>query len=148
MMHKAEADEKVMGGWLRAWIAFEVLAVESGAASSAIEELIGNLEKEDKVGVYSKELSEVRKVENPPLRGIKEAFSRIAKIELVAKSINVMLELVIKYGPSAVEILEPKKLVLQASEAQVMLIWVSVMMHVFASAGIGGLVFTRKQQGS
>ena len=148
MMNKADADEKVEGGWLRVWLAFEVLAAQREAAEGAIEELIGNLEKEDKAGVYGKELSDVRRIENPPLRGIKEAYSRVAKIELVVKNMNAMLELVIKYGPSAIEILEPKKVALQASDAQALLNRVSEMMHMFASAGIGGLVFTRKQQGS
>ena len=47
------------------------------------------------------------------------------------------------YGPSAIEILEPKNIKLELGEAQNVLAEIANLVHRFAQAGIGGVVISK-----
>ena len=78
-----------------------------------------------------------------PMKNIDVGHSLTSEIELVSKNIDNLVQLVTEYGPSAIEILEPKKITLDAGEAQNILNSVSHIMHQFAAAGAGGMVLVR-----
>ncbi len=139
MIEKTLADEKVEHGWLRTWLAFEVLAAKKERAKEALEMLIDKMDKDKKAKIYSKQFSELRTVENP-MKNVKEAFSMTCEIELIAPNFDNLLQVVLEYGPSAIEIIEPSELKMKISEAQGVLNSVSQMMHKFAAAGVGGIV--------
>lgn len=142
IISKEIADEKVGSGWLRAWLGFTALAANEEVTQSALSELIDKLDKDEKVKIYKKEFGKLEKREKP-LKGIDVGWSGTAEIELVTKDFDSLVQIVIQYGPSAVELLEPNKLSINAGEAQNILNTVSTMMHHFAEAGLGGIVFVR-----
>ena len=112
-------------------------------AKESLEKMIKKVESDKRVEVYKREFSNADKGESP-LPNIKIAYAQSCEMEGVAKSMEELVEIVLEYGPSAIEILEPSKMQLSAREAQNMLNSMSEMMHRFAAAGAGGLVFLNK----
>lgn len=139
MIKPEEADEKVKEGWLRAWLVFEVLAIDEKVAKDSLESLVNKLENDKRVMLYKKQFSDSKKLEKP-LGAIKEGFSIVCEIEFVTKNFDKLIQTVLEYGPSAAELLEPKELKILGSEAQGILNSIAQMMHSFATAGIGGMV--------
>jgi|SRR3989338_5259063 len=139
MISQEESNEKVSDGWLRVWFAFEALALGEEVAKKALENLFVKLESDTRAKLYRKDFSGAKKVENP-VQGINEGWSVVSEIEFVSKKLDDVVAVVMEYGPSAVEILEPKEMKLGIGECQNILNGVSDMMHRFASAGIGGVV--------
>jgi hypothetical protein len=143
MLIKEEADEKVREGWLRASMIFEVLAINEKVTKESLETLINKLEKDSRIRMYKKDFGEMRKVEKP-LPNIEFGYSLTCEIELISKKLDDLAQVVSEYGPSAIELLEPLKLSINAGEAQTILNLISSIMHEFAAAGAGGIVFMRE----
>ncbi len=142
MLTKEQTAEKLKQGWIQASMMFEVLAVTEEAAKEALESHVGKMESYDFVGMVKKELSQVEKVEKP-MKGIETGFSQICETEFLAKNFNSLVQLVLEFGPSSVEILKPEKYQLSAGEAHNILNTMAEMMHRFAAAGFGGIVIAR-----
>ena len=66
--------------------------------------------------------------------------------QFVAKNFRELVQVIIEYGPSAIEILEPSKSQLSMSEAQDVLNNVAGMMHRYAAAGLGGTIIVRGKE--
>ncbi|HLE07962.1 MAG TPA: hypothetical protein VI933_05115 [archaeon] len=145
MISKEESNEKVEDGWLRIWFGLEALAVSEEITKKSLENLLERLESDSRVKVYRKEFSTAKMVENP-IPEIKEGWSIVCETEFVAKKLDDVVQIVMEYGPSAAEILEPQKLSLNLGECQNILNGVSDMMHRFARAGIGGMVVVRGKE--
>lgn len=144
MIPKEVADEKVDGGHIRVWAAFEVLAVNEDVAKKSLNTLIDKMENDKIVELYSKEFTEPIKVKNPT-KTIEEAYSVTCDLEFIVKNVDKLVGFVITYGPSAIEIMEPDEMKMKMGEVQNILNTISGMMHKFAEAGIGGLVFVNKE---
>lgn len=142
MIEKSVADERVQAGWLRAWFAFEALAVSEDVTRSTLEELVNKLDSDARVKVYKKEFGKAVEREKP-FKGIEVGWSITVEVELVAKSFQGLMSIVMEYGPSSIELLEPTKFSVGAGEAQNVLNMVAAMMHEYAAAGLGGIVFLR-----
>lgn len=139
MISPEEAKEKTNAGWFDVWMAFEGLAINQETIKKALESLVSRLEDDHKAKVYHKEYLESVKVENP-IKGIKEGWSQVINIKFVAKNFSELVQIILEYGPSAIEILSPQKKEMQISEAQDILNNVAGMMHRYAAAGLGGAV--------
>jgi hypothetical protein len=137
MIDVEQANEKVKSGWLRVWLAFDALAVNEGVVKAALDSLMAKLDEDQRCRIYKKELLPAQKVDNP-IKGIDVAWSLVANVELVSKGMNDLVGLMLEYGPSAVELLEPSRLNIDAGQAQMLLNQVAEMMHRVAAAGIGG----------
>jgi hypothetical protein len=142
MITKEDADEKVSEGWLRAWLMFEVLAVNEKTSKESLESLMERLDDDNRVKMYKKEFGEIRKVEKP-MKNIDVGYSLTCEVELISKKFDNLVQIVTQYGPAATEILEPKKFDLDAGEAQAILNSISQMLHQFAAARTGGIVFIK-----
>ncbi len=138
-MSPFDIKEKIKSGWIKVWFAFDVVAVKEDVAKNAIDNHIRKLLDLDKVIGYKKSISEPIKVENPS-KSIKVGYSSTAEIELLVKSVFDLVNIVIVYGPSAIEILEPDEVKINISDLQNMVNVVSGVMHQFAQAGVGGFV--------
>jgi hypothetical protein len=122
---------------------FEVLAINEKVTKESLETLINKLEKDSRIRMYKKGFGEMRKVEKP-LPNIEFGYSLTCEIELISKKLDDLAQVVSEYGPSAIELLEPLKLSINAGEAQTILNLISSIMHEFAAAGAGGIVFMRE----
>jgi hypothetical protein len=142
MTSEEEINEKIKEGWLKAWMMFEVLAINEKVTKESLESLMNKLEKDSRIKMYKKEFGEIKKVEKP-LPNIEFGYSLTCEIELISKKFDDLVQIVIEYGPSAVELLEPLKLNVNAGEAQTILTSISQLIHNFAAAGVGGIVFIK-----
>jgi len=126
-------------GWIRSWMMIEVLAVTENAAKSALEKHVEKMRREKKTIIYRKEFHEIKKVEKP-IPQIETAYSNVVELELITETYDQLVYLVMNYGPSSIEILEPEKLQIDMGEAQSILNSLAEMIHKFVAAGIGGIV--------
>ena len=132
-------EKRLKDGWIKSWMMIEVLAITKEATKSSLEKHVKSMEKEDKTIVYKKDFKEIKKVEKP-IKNIEVAYSYIVELELIAENLDKLVYLVMNYAPTAIEILEPNKLTIDAGEAQGILTSIADIIHKFASMGIGGVV--------
>lgn len=138
---KEKVEKKLKEGWIKSWMAIEVLAITEEAAKSALEKHIARMEKENKTLLYKKDFKSIKKVAST-LRNIKEAYSYIVEIELLTETYEKLVYLVMNYAPSSIEILEPGKIEINLGEAQSILNSLAEMMHKFAASGAGGVIIS------
>lgn len=136
-----KAEKKMKEGWIKAWMMIECLAINPDAAKSALETHVRKMGNEKKIIIYKQDFKKMQELEKP-LRGknIEKAYSLVVEIELVSENFETLVFLVMNYGPSALEILEPENLKMDAGEAQGILNSISDMVHRFAAVGAGGVV--------
>jgi hypothetical protein len=142
MIQKEESDEKVREGWIRTWMMFEVLAVNEETTKNSLEDLINKLDKDSRVKMYNKSFGSIKKVEKP-MPNIEQGYSLTCEVELISKKFDNLVQIVIEYGPSAIELLEPSKIGFDVGEGQSILNSISRVIHDFAAAGMGGIVFIK-----
>lgn len=142
MISEVEANEKNKEGWIKVWMAFEVLAVNEKVAKDSLEALIEKMDKSEMCKLYKKQFGNVKEVQKP-LGNIEKAFSVTCEVELISKKFQDLVGTVMEFGPSAVEILDPLSLNLQAGEAQTVLNVISQMIHRFAAARMGGIPISK-----
>jgi hypothetical protein len=145
MISEDETNEKINQGWIKTGMFFEVLAVNEDATRKALDSLMNKLEKDERVKMFKKQFSDLKEVEKP-LKDVEKGYSLTCEISLISKSLDNLVQVVTEYGPSAIEIFEPKKLEIGMGEAQNILNTVSMIMHQFAAAGMGGIVFVREKE--
>ncbi len=107
-------------------------------AEKSLQEHVDKLEKE-RINVVKKEFDDIQEIEKPK-EGIEKGYSQIAEIECEVPSFPLAVNLVINYGPTMVDILEPNKIEMSLGEAQDSLNTVAGMMQRFVEAGAGGVV--------
>ena len=139
-----EIKDKRKNDWIEAWFAVEALAVDKDVVESSLRNHIEKLSRVKEAFVYEKKFSEIKKVENP-IKNIKEAFSQIVELKLFVKDLFSLINIVIVYGPSSVEIIGPKDKEIKIEEIQRISNVLAGIVHQFASAGIGGIVITPKK---
>ena len=127
--------------WIEVMFSIEAMAINSDVVKSALEEHIEKLSSIKDVYVYEKEFTSIERVKNPP-RDFQEAYSQIAKVKLFAKDLYILINIVLVYGPSSIEILGPNAKEIKAEEVQNILNILAGLMHQFAAAGVGGIVIT------
>lgn len=140
MLTKEQISEKLKQGWLQAGMMFEVLAITEEAAKGALQSHIEKMEKN--VEMTKKEFLQIEKVEKP-MQNIETGFSQICNTEFMVKNFDTLVQIVLEFGPTTVEILKPEKYQLGVNEAQNILNLMAEMMHRFAAAGFGGIVIAR-----
>jgi len=136
-----EVKDKRKNDWIEAWLAVEALAVDKDVVESSLRNHIEKLSRVKEAFVYEKKFSEIKKVENP-IKNIKEAFSQIVELKLFVKDLFSLINIVMVYGPSSVEVIGPKNKEIKIEEIQRIANVLAGIVHQFASAGIGGIVIT------
>ena len=144
MITKEEADEKVNQNWIRTKMVFEIIGVKEEVTKVALKDFMNKLDNDNRVGLFHTDYSDIARIENPT-KHIKEGFSQICEAELIIKSFENLVGVVMEYGPAGIEITEPTRIELTIGEAQSIANLVSQMVHRFAAAGIGGLLFVKEK---
>ncbi len=134
-----EAKRRVKQGWIRVGMMIEALAISKDTAESAIVKHVGKMDREKDILIYKKDFRGVEEVERP-LPNIEKGYSQVIDIEMVAENFDKLVYIVMNYGPSAIEIIEPKKLTIDFGEAQGILNSLASLIHTYAAMGTGGMV--------
>lgn len=142
-MEKEEIKELEEKGWIKTWMAFEVQGISKEVVESAIKQHIDKIKNEKNTNVFKEDFKKVIKIKAPPQfkqKKINNLYSKIVEITLLTQDFETLVNIVINFGPSAVEVLSPKEIKLTMRDLQNVLNSVTDMMHKFAAAGLGGLL--------
>ena len=142
---KEEINKRRKDNWFDAAFAIEVLAIDKDVAESSLHKHVKNLAKEEGVFVYEKAFSEATKVEKP-MPNVDEAYSKIVSLRLFVKNLSTLMQVVMLYGPSSIEILGPPKREISLGEIQHVANNLASIVHQFAAAGVGGIVITPEKK--
>jgi len=127
--------------WMKVSLIFEVLGTTREIVEKSLKEHIEKLEKIKTIFLYKKDFSKIEEVEKP-MKNVEKAYSQIVETEAMIKDIKTLIIIAISYGPSSIEILEPKKIEISAGEIQDISNMISGVIHRFAASGIGGIIAT------
>lgn len=142
-MNNEEINRKKKEGWIEAWLAVEVLAVNEDVAKSSLERHINNISDAGGIFVYEKKLHDCIETKSP-VKNVEKAYSCVGDVKLFAKDMISLVNMILVYGPSSVEIISPDKKEIKIDEMQNMCNLLASLVHQFASAGIGGIVISQK----
>jgi hypothetical protein len=134
-------QKKLNEGWIKVWMMIEAMAVSDEAVKSALEKHVEKMEKEKNFIVYKKEFGNVEKIQKP-LPNIKEGYSCVVELECLSQNFERLIYIVLNYGPSAIEILEPQKIEMDTGEAQSIVNTIAGLLHRFAATAGGIIVAT------
>jgi len=94
--------EKIDEGWVRCNVIIEVLGRPAEYLNEILKKAVENMEKEKTVIVLDKKFNEPVPIE--------QAFSTFTELELLVKGMETLIDFVIAYMPSNIEIIEPQNL--------------------------------------
>ncbi|MBI2232392.1 MAG: hypothetical protein HYU56_00565 [Candidatus Aenigmarchaeota archaeon] len=144
-MTTEEIKDKRKEKWLEVIFMIEALGIEKDVVKNALETHIQKLESLKSVLVYEKKFGDIEKVENP-MKGVKEAYSQVVEVKLFAKDMFTLVNIVLVYGPSAVEILGPDRKEIALDEVQNLANLLAGVVHQFAAAGAGGIIISPERK--
>lgn len=130
---------------LNVWMIFQVVAATEDAAVSALEEHVEKLESERGVLDMETEMDDVQEVDKPHPQ-IEKGYSRICEVELEVERFSDLVDIVINYGPTSVDVKAPEQVSMEIGEVRDALNSVAQMMHNFLQAGVGGTIISRSQE--
>ena len=137
-----EIKEMVRKGWIHSKMWFDVLAVTKEAAEESLKNHIENIKKIENCIIIMEDFKESIEVEKP-LPNVEKAYSKAAEIEVLTKDVETLLRITVFFAPSAVEVLEPESLKVNAGTIQTVMNTVADLLHRFASQGLGGVVIAK-----
>jgi predicted AlkP superfamily phosphohydrolase/phosphomutase len=140
---REEIKRKKKEEWFDVWFAIEALAVSKDVVENSLKNHIEKLKQVREAFVYETKFDEARYVEKP-MKDVAEGYAQIVEVKLFVKNLNMLLNIVMTYGPSAIEILGPNKKEIDIGEVQNITNTVAAIVHQFAAAGVGGIVITPK----
>jgi hypothetical protein len=136
-----EVKKKRKDEWIEAWFAIEAMAINEDVVKSSLEEHIEKMKNIKEIFIYHTDFKEVRNVKKP-LRDIEEAYSQVVNLRLFVKNLPALINTVILYGPSAIEVIGPENRKMKIEEIQNVANIIAGVIHQFAAAGVGGIVMT------
>ncbi len=138
-----KVDELLSKGWMKVWMIFEVQAADKAVCVSSLKKHVKDMGSLDSVEIIDESFADVDKIEAPEglkKRGVNALFAQVSEVTIMARDFEGLVNVVINYAPSAVEVMAPEKITITMRDAQNSLASVADMMHKFARAGIGGVV--------
>jgi hypothetical protein len=136
--------KKLKEGWIHSSMMIEVLAGSEAAATKGLQQHVEKMEKEDKSIIFGKDFSPVTKVDKP-LPSLEVGYSHIVELEMLTENFEKLFYIVMRYGPSSVEVHKPESIRLPFGEAQGILNSLAEMIHRYAAAGIGGMIINTER---
>lgn len=131
--------KKLKEGWIKSWMMIEALAANEQAVRGALENHVRKMGLEKNVIIAKKDFKKTQKVDKP-FANINVAYSSVVELEVLTKDYDRLVFIVLNYAPSAIEVMEPKKISMDAGEAQGILNSLAEMIHKFVSLTHGGIM--------
>lgn len=141
-----KAAKLLAKGWIKAWMLFEAQAAAKNTAQEALKKHLGKMHSnESDVRVLKENFTSIEEMDAPEAlkqHGIQKLFSQVAETIVLTRNFEALVNIMMNYGPSVIEVLAPSEIKLTMRDAQNTLASVADMMHKFAAAGLGGMVIT------
>ena len=126
---------------LKVWMIFEVMATERDTAESSLKEHVNKLDTIEGVELLESEYDDINEVEQPR-PDVEKGYTQVCETEFEIRDLNLLIQVVLNYGPTMVEIMEPDKLELDQGELQDTVNLVAEMMQKYLHSGMGGVVIS------
>ena len=123
MKEKINIKEKINQGWIRCVVVIEVLGKPADYIDEVLKTAVGHLEKENYMHIIDKKFYEPKPVEN--------LFSTFTEIEFIIKDFKALLDFIVSYMPSNIEIIEPSDITLSLQDANDFVNRVAVKIHQY-----------------
>jgi len=133
-------------GELKVWMIFEVLAATKEAAQESLKDHAEKLAKEN-VEISDEKFETVQEVEKPHPE-IDKGYSKVYEVELVVASLQELIQIIISYGPTMVDLIEPEEVRLSINDLQGSLNSVTQLIHNYAQSGMGGVIISSASDGN
>jgi hypothetical protein len=122
----------VKDGWISSRLFIEVQSNDSAAAESALKRVVfDGLAGEKSAKLLYAKLYDIRKDKGEGKAS--DVFSGVVEVKLLVRDFRWFVSIVIRYGPSAIEITEPEKVTLTLDEMQSLLVDVSEFAQSYSS---------------
>ncbi|MFB6294390.1 MAG: hypothetical protein ABEI97_01390 [Candidatus Nanohaloarchaea archaeon] len=131
-----------MSNPLDVWMVFDVLAADEEAAKESLQNHLEQLESERSVMEFSAEVGDVSEVEQPS-PDMDAGYSQVAEVDMTVNSFSELVEMVINYGPTSVDVKSPETVEMELREVRDALNAVAQIMHQFLQSGAGGMMVSR-----
>ncbi|MCX6815573.1 MAG: hypothetical protein NT120_01855 [Candidatus Aenigmarchaeota archaeon] len=140
-----EINKRKKENWFEVWFNIEALAIEEDIVKSAMKKHIEKFTHVKNVFAYEVTFSDITKVEKP-IKNVEEAYSQVVKAKFFVKDLRTLLNVVLTYGPSSIELIGPHKKEIDIGEVQDIANVLAGLVHQFAAAGAGGIVITPEEK--
>ncbi|MDY6776602.1 MAG: hypothetical protein SVQ76_00690 [Candidatus Nanohaloarchaea archaeon] len=131
---------------LDVWMVFQVVAATEEAAEESLEDHLEKLEGERSVQEFEADIEEPEPVEKPH-PSLEEGYSQVAEVDMTVSRFSDLVDMVINYGPTSVDVKAPEKVEMEIGEVRESLNSVAQIMHQFLQSGAGGMMISREESG-
>jgi len=145
---KEEVAKKRKDDWIEAWLAFEAVAINKEIAEESLKSHVERMGKSREIFIYEKTTKESKQMKEVPahlkkkLPADAQLWSHVAEVRALCKDFYSLLNLVVLFGPSAVEIIGPNSKIMKLDEMQNIANTIAGLLHEFAAAGVGGVIIS------
>ncbi len=143
---KGEEKNLIGAGWIKLWILFDVQSNDKDYAIEALREHVSKMKDESMIRVVDENFADVSEVTAPhslKLRGVNKMYSCLYEAIIFVKGFESLVNFVMNYAPTAIEVLAPDEIKLKASDIQNALVSIADLLHKYAQAGLGGVVISK-----
>lgn len=128
-------------GAIHTWMLFEVMANDRDATEESLRDHVESLVELNHVTVKEKEYAPISEIDEP-MPDVDTGYSQVCELELVVDNFAALMDIVVNYAPSSVEILGPEQLEMDLPTLQDGCYTVIELMQKFMRAGVGGAIMT------
>lgn len=127
---------------LEVWMVFHVIAATEDGAEESLEQHLDALSSERTVTEFTADVDEVEEVDKPH-PSLETGYSQVAEVEMTVTGFADLVELVINYGPTSVDVQAPESIEMDLGEVRDAMNAVAQLMHQFLQSGAGGMMVSR-----
>lgn len=129
------------GKELKVWMIFEVLATDKDTAENSLNEHVERLGGLNGVEILETDFDDTQEVEKPHPE-VDKGYSKVCEIEAEIETLELLVEVILNFGPTMIEVLEPDRIELEMDELQDALNSVASMMQKYLQSGVGGVIIS------
>ncbi len=130
---------------LDVWMVFHVVAATEDAARESLSNHIEKLESERSVTSFDADVDDIEQVDKPHPE-LDTGYSQVAEVEMTVTGFDDLIDIVINYGPTSVDIQAPDSVEMDIGEVRNALNSVAQLLHQFLQSGAGGMMVSRPNE--
>jgi hypothetical protein len=127
---------------VKVWMVFEAVGAKKDGVVKSLEDHVESIESEDGIEITEMEKDEATEIENPH-ESLEKGYSQVIEMRADFNDFQKVVETVINYGPTYVQMEGPDKYELELRESQDVLQSVANTMHQYAQMGAGGVLISK-----
>lgn len=127
---------------IKLWMVFEAVAPNKAGVEDSLQDHVEMLSSDDGVEITEKNFDEISEMEDPH-PGLDKGYSQVCELKAEMDTLSNVIETVINYGPTYVQIEGPDTIKVPLKDAQESLQQVVDTMHQYANSGAGGMLISR-----